>query len=68
MKRDRSQLSSSPDMSPPPPAADGEGFDASVPMRNGTNGAVENVVISGAGPAGLMLAYVVSMGIRVFTA
>lgn len=48
-----------------PPAAEGEGFDASVPMRNG-NGvvgdeAVENVVISGAGPAGLMLAYVVSL-------
>lgn len=56
MKRDRSQLSSSPDMSP---GAEGEGFDARVPLRNGsspTGKDVENVVISGAGPAGLMLA------------
>lgn len=42
------------------PGAEGEGFDASVPMRNGNgmagDNAVENVLISGAGPAGLMLA------------
>jgi NADPH-dependent 2,4-dienoyl-CoA reductase/sulfur reductase-like enzyme len=57
MKRVRSQVSSSPEMSP---GVEGEGFDARVPLRNG-NGAhddVENVVIAGAGPAGLMLAYV----------
>lgn len=54
MKRDRSQLSSSPEMSP---GAEGEGFDIRLPNGNGIHDEeIENVLISGAGPAGLMLA------------
>jgi phenol 2-monooxygenase (NADPH) len=56
MKRNRSHISSSPEMSP---GVEGEGFDARVPLRNGQDAHiedVENVVIAGAGPAGLMLA------------
>lgn len=54
MKRDRSQLSPSPEMAP---GVEGEGFDVRMPTSNGIlDEQVENVVISGAGPAGLMLA------------
>jgi NADPH-dependent 2,4-dienoyl-CoA reductase/sulfur reductase-like enzyme len=52
MKRGRSQLSSSPEMSP---GVEGEGFDART--SNGIlKEQIEDVVVSGAGPAGLMLA------------
>ncbi len=52
MKRTRSQVS--PTMSP---GADNEGFDVKMGGcdTNGNDQEIENVVIAGAGPAGLML-------------
>lgn len=54
MKRTRSQVS--PTMSP---SATNEAFVPNVsenPITNGSGDAIENVVVVGAGPAGLMLA------------
>lgn len=50
------------------PGATGEGFVAGVPQVNGVDHEdVANVVVAGAGPAGLMLAYVAPIPALWFT-